>query len=98
MRRLDVFVESNLFYKQAKARRRRVDLEGQSIMILDAESLAVFKLMFFRPQDLVDLRNIMKMQGATFDHDWVRQQLVEIVGRRDPRVVQWDELVSEIHP
>ncbi len=30
------------------------------------------------------------------DHAWVRQQLVEILGHRDPRVTQWDELVAEM--
>ncbi len=42
-RRIDVFVETSAFYQQAKARRRRVDLEGQAMMVLDAESLAVSK-------------------------------------------------------
>jgi hypothetical protein len=40
-RRVDVFVEHSPFYAEAKLRRRRVDLEGQEIAILDAESLAV---------------------------------------------------------
>lgn len=88
-RRIHVFVEHNSFYPQAKARRRRVDLLGHQIAILDAETLAVFiKLMFFRPQDIVDLRNILEMQRAAFDRDWVREQLINIVGSRDPRVTQ----------
>jgi hypothetical protein len=97
-RRVDVFIESSAFYKHAKARRRRVDLEGQPVMILDAESLAVFKMMFFRSQDVVDLENILKIQGTTFDRNWVRARLLEIVGARDPRIFRWDELVSEIQP
>lgn len=97
-RRVDVFIEGSEFYKHVKVRRRRVDLEGQQVTILDAESLAVFKMMFFRPQDVVDLRNILEMQRAAFDRDWVRRQLVEIAGPRDPRIIQWDELVNEIQP
>jgi hypothetical protein len=97
-RRIDVFLEHNPFYAQAKARRRRVDFEGQQVAILDAESLAVFKLMFFRPQDIVDLRNILEMQRSAFDRDWVRRQLLDLVGPHDPRVIQWDELVDEIKP
>src|SRR5262245_32617361 len=94
-RRVDVFIQSNSFYEQAKARRRRVYLEDQQVMILDAESLAVFKLMFFRPQDFVDIRNMLKFQGLAFDRQWVRQRLLEIVGPRDPRLAEWDKLVSD---
>jgi nucleotidyltransferase AbiEii toxin of type IV toxin-antitoxin system len=94
-RRVDVFIQSNPFYEQAKVRRQRVYLEDQQVMILDAESLAVFKLMFFRPQDFVDVRNMLKFQGTAFDRQWVRQQLLEIVGPRDPRVAEWDKLVSD---
>jgi len=93
--RVDVFVPTIPFYDQAKARRKRLFLGDQQVAVLDAESLAVFKLMFFRPQDIVDLREILRMQGAAFDRTWVRDQLLIIVGQRDPRIAQWDELVSE---
>jgi hypothetical protein len=54
--------------------------------------------MFFRTQDIADLENILTFQGERFDRDWVRSRLVEIVGPRDPRVIRWDQLVSQIHP
>lgn len=31
-----------------------MDLEGQPVMIWDAESLVVFKMMFFREEDMSD--------------------------------------------
>jgi hypothetical protein len=40
------------FYKTARRRRKRVDLGNQEVVVWDAESLAVFKMMFFRRKDL----------------------------------------------
>ena len=40
--------------------RRKVDLDGQPIMVWDAESLAVFKMMFFRRKDLADVEQILR--------------------------------------
>ncbi|MEX2026501.1 MAG: hypothetical protein WEH44_04355 [Pirellulaceae bacterium] len=95
--RVDVFVPTNSFYDLAKQRRRRVRLGRQEATVFDAESLAVFKMMFFRPRDIVDLQSMIRIQGARLDRDWVRERLIELVGPRDPRVAQWDELASE-HP
>jgi predicted nucleotidyltransferase len=93
--RLDVFLPIVDFYTAAQARRRRVQLAGQPAMIWDAESLIVFKLMFFRRKDVADVEVILRVQRGRLDLDWVRHQLVEIYGTRDPRVSQWEELVAE---
>jgi hypothetical protein len=94
-RRVDVFLPSTPFYDEARARRREVLLGAHTIKIWDAETLAVFKMMFFRRRDLADIEQIVQSQEEKLDRDWVRRQLVEIYGPRDPRVAEWDELVAE---
>lgn len=94
--RLDVFVPTIPFYGEARLRRRRVELAGRSIMVWDAESLAVFKMMFFRRKDLADVEQILRTQGERFDRPWVRQQLAAMYGSGDPRLAAWDEIVGEI--
>jgi len=94
--RVDVFLPIAPFYEVARQRRRRFDLDGQPVMIWDAESLAVFKMMFFRDKDLVDVKQMLRTQGDRFDRAWVREQLEDTFGRRDPRVARWDELTAEI--
>jgi hypothetical protein len=94
--RVDVFLPTLPFYDQAQARLRQVMLGEQTINIWDAESLAVFKMMFFRRKDVADVEQILRGMGESFDRDWVRARLVEIYGDRDPRIVQWDELDEEI--
>ena len=94
--RVDVFLPIIPFYEDARRRRRQVELGMHRIMIWDAESLVVFKMMFFRRKDIADVEQVVRVQGTALDRDWIRQQLMEIYGRRDPRVSQWDELIEEV--
>jgi hypothetical protein len=93
--RVDVFFPTIPFYETAKARRRQVPLRESQIMVWDAETLAVFKMMFFREKDLLDLKQVLRKQGSAFDVQWVHQQLVDICGSRDTRTARWDEIVRE---
>ena len=63
-------------------------------MVWDAETLCVFKLMFFRLKDLADVEEILRVQGDQLDRDWVQRQILGIYGPRDPRMSRWDELVQ----
>jgi hypothetical protein len=96
--RLNVFLPNIPFYEAARLRRRRLDLAGQSIMVWDAESLTVFKMMFFRRKDLADVEQILRTQGGQLDRVWVREQLAGMYGAGDPRLSAWDELVREVPP
>lgn len=93
--RVDVFLPIAPFYEVARQRRQRMDLEGQPVMIWDAESLVVFKMMFFREKDMVDIKQVLRTQGPALDRPWVRGQLEDTFGARDPRLARWDEMVRE---
>src|SRR5262249_28630974 len=92
---VDVFLPTLQFYDSARDRRRRVELGGQSVTIWDAETMCVFKMMFFRRKDIADLEQLLRLQGSALDGDWVLARLVEIYGERDLRVSQWKELAAE---
>jgi len=96
--RVDVFVPMTPFYEQARLRRKRVVLGQRTALVWDAETLTVFKMMFFRRKDLADVEAILREQKAAFARTWVREHLVDLYGARDPRVTQWDELCQEISP
>jgi hypothetical protein len=95
-RRLDVFLPIVPFYDVARLRRKRVLLGNSPIMIWDAETLCVFKMMFFRRKDVADVEQLLRSQGDLLDTDWVSKQIVELYGQRDPRVAQWNELLREV--
>jgi hypothetical protein len=94
--RVDVFFPMMPFISQARDRRERVTLGGQPLTVWKAEPLAVLKMMFFRRKDLADVEQLIRIQGNQLDRNWVRAQLVEIFGARDPRIPAWDELVAEV--
>ena len=68
-RRIDVFLPIIPFYEHARLRRRQVMLGGQPIMIWDAETLCVFKMMFFRRKDVADAEQLLRVQGDRLDFD-----------------------------
>lgn len=94
--RLDIFLPTVPFYEVARTRRRRLELAGQPIMAWDAETLVVFKLMFFRRKDLADVEQVLRTQGEQFDRAWVRAQLAGMYGGGDARLAAWDELAREV--
>lgn len=94
---LDIFLPTIPFYETARERRKQVPLDGGSILIWDAETLCVFKFMFFRLKDLADVEAILHFQRERLDRHWVLERLSEIYGSRDPRITRWVEL-TEANP
>jgi hypothetical protein len=90
--RIDVFVPSIPFYADALATRRRVAVAGTDGWVLSAESIAVFKMLFFRPKDLVDVARLLEVARDGLDRTAVRAAVVAVVGEDDVRVARWDEM------
>ncbi len=91
--RVDVFVPSIPFSWEAGRTRVRKTIAGRDLWFLSAEALCVFKLLFFRGKDLVDLERLVGVQGKSLDASYVRQHLVEMMGSDNVRVAKWDELI-----
>jgi hypothetical protein len=91
--RVDLFTPSIPFSREAERTRRQIQIEGHAITFLSAEAIAVFKLLFFRPKDVVDLERLIEVQRDALDVAYVRVELVKIMGEDDERVKRWDELV-----
>jgi hypothetical protein len=92
---VDVFLPIVPFYETARVRRKSVPLSGRSVLIWDAETLAVFKMMSFRRKDMADVEQILRTQGAALDRAWVRERLMEMYGPLDRRLSEWDGLALE---
>ncbi len=93
---LDVFLPTTEFYAIAKERRANVQLRTRSVKIWDAETLCVFKMMFFRRKDLADVEQLLRSQGDQLDVSWIDRHIEEIYGKRDPRASAWQEIVLEV--
>ena len=95
---VDVFLPTIPFYAAAKERRKLVDLGGRPILVWDAETLTVFKMMFFRRKDLADAEQVLRTQGRDLDRAWIWEQLASMYGPRDPRLAAWDDLTQDVPP
>ena len=93
--RVDVFLPSIDYSWEAASTRVTAETPDGPVDFLSAEALAVFKLLFFRPKDLVDLSHLVAMQRDDMDLAGVRRSIVEMMGETDERVVAWDRIVRE---
>ncbi|MBN2494347.1 MAG: hypothetical protein JXR96_07155 [Deltaproteobacteria bacterium] len=94
--RIDVFVPCIDLYESARKRIRQAPLEGRPACFLSPEDLAVFKLLFFRTKDILDVERLAAFLGAELDRAYVRRWLVDIVGEGDERIERWDRILDDI--
>jgi hypothetical protein len=92
--RVDVFTPSIPFSWEAGKTRVRASLLGSEAWHLSAEAIAIFKLLFFRSKDMVDLERLVATQQRRMDLAYVRRWIVDMMGEDDPRTVMWDDLVA----
>jgi hypothetical protein len=96
--RIDVFLPSIPFSFEAERCRVRVtDDSGWSGWFLSAEALAVFKLLFFRGKDVVDLERLVAVRPE-LDTAYVRRWIADMMGDDDERTRRWDHIVARHRP
>lgn len=82
---LDLFFATVPFLDTCATRTRDVVFEGEQIAILSAEDLAVCKVLFNRPKDWADLRDMLRIQLDAMDVGYVRFWVHEMIGSTDER-------------
>ena len=89
---VDLFLDYAPLHAQAARGSRDVPFAGGQIRVLGPVELVLFKALFDRPKDWVDIASVVEAGAA--DTDRVREDLVGLVGPDDPRVERWDALTS----
>jgi hypothetical protein len=95
---IDLFFSTVPFHDSCQERARRVPFDGGAINVLSGEDLAVCKVVFNRPKDWPDVRQMLAIQGSAFDVDYTRRWLVEILGADSDEVRRFEELLEERPP
>jgi len=90
--KIEVFVISVPFQREAFRTRVEKRHGVRTVWFLSAEAIAVFKLMFHRSKDLVDLERLVAI--APLDHSYVRRWIADMLGDDDFRLASWDRLVA----
>jgi hypothetical protein len=72
---IDLFFSVLTFHDQVAREVRQVSFEDRSIPVLDCTALAVFKAMFDRPRDWVDIESMVEARALDIDEAsrWVRE-------------------------
>lgn len=87
----DIFIVETPFQQEVIARRVSAEVEGQTVKLVSAEDLILFKLVASRPRDLLDIQDILFTQGEldeTYLRRWagplgVETKLDEVLASRE---------------
>lgn len=83
---IDLFFSYDAFHDACMERRRAYPFgRGETIHVLSAEDLVVFKAIFDREKDWRDIAELVFASGGELDAAWIRDWLERIVGRDDER-------------
>ncbi len=69
---IDVFLAESEFQSNILARKVRVEVEGSPIWFISPEDLILLKLIASRPRDLIDVADILFVQGE-LDQDYMQK-------------------------
>ena len=89
---VDLFLDYAPLHAQAARGSREVPFADRQIRVLGPVELVLFKALFDRPKDWVDIATVVEA-GAVASGE-VREGLLALVGRDDPRVMRWDALTG----
>ena len=87
---VDLFFSVLPFHDDVERHVRQVPFGGRTIPVLSCTALAVFKAMFDRPQDWVDIENMV--EARSIDLDEAERWVAEMVGAGDQRAEKLDAL------
>lgn len=80
---IDLFFAADAFHGEVAGRCRVVPFAGRSIRVLGAEDLAVFKALFDRPKDWLDIATMV--ESSALDVDTAVERLGRLIAG-DPRI------------
>jgi hypothetical protein len=67
---------------------------GHPVRVASAEGLILLKLLAYRPQDVVDIENLVAAHRETLDLAWIQSEWATVAAMDDPRMGRVEELVG----
>jgi hypothetical protein len=93
---IHVFLSYDPFHESCKARARRVPFADGEIRILSAEDITIFKVIYDRPKDRAEVREVLLCMGERMDVVYTIGWLERALGSEDARVTRFRGAVSEL--
>ena len=95
---VDLFFANHQFHDSCASRSSVVRFDGGAIRILSAEDLVVFKALFNRGKDWLDIEQVLRTQAKSFDSEYVLSWLDEMLGPSDSVRIRIAELLARAGP
>ena len=93
---IHVFFSYDPFHESCKARARQVPFADSDIWILSAEDTTIFKIIYDRPKDRAQVREVLLCMGERIDVAYMTGWLERILGSEDARVSRFRVSVAEL--
>src|SRR5262245_26660694 len=81
-------------YQHTLDRAKVVTWRDKPVRVASVEGLILIKLLAFRPQDLIDIENLIAFHRNQLDLDWIRSEWQTVGSLDDARMTKLDELLS----
>jgi hypothetical protein len=91
---IDLFFSYDPLHDSSMERRRLVDFGGDTIHVLSAEDLMVYKAVFNREKDWRDIAEMIYAAEGSLDFGYVRSWLGRILSEDDPQCARFERLVE----
>ncbi|MCP5040251.1 MAG: nucleotidyltransferase family protein [bacterium] len=91
---IDVFFAYDDFHHSCEERARQVPFAGTDISILSPEDLIVFKVVYGRPKDFRDIREVLLCMGEELDVKYMSAWLDRFLEPTDERMVKFREALE----
>lgn len=93
---VDLFFPQHVLHDVVTTRVLTVPFGGTSIPVISATDLTVFKALFARPRDWVDIEAMLEY--GEVDRREVQRWLLRLLGEGDARVARWSALSARPSP
>jgi hypothetical protein len=93
---IHVFFSYDPFHDSCRARARQAPFAGGEIWILSAEDITIFKVIYDRPKDRDEVREVLLCMGERMDAAYTIAWLERILESEDERVTRFRAAVAEL--
>jgi hypothetical protein len=93
---LDLFFAAHRYHQAVASRTRTVPMLDRMVPILAATDLLVFKVLFNRPKDWVDIEEMLAAKPESLDLADARMWLAEILGEGSPGGRKLDRVAGRV--
>ncbi len=92
---VDLFFAYDPFHESCRERAVDVDFFGETLSVLSAEDIVLFKTLFNRPKDWIDIEQLLAVQGPALDEAYARDWIARMLAPDDSARQHLEQLLAD---